>query len=278
MSFLDIRGEIIYCEKCGAKHKIKYIGGKRSTQIGDFEVMHQKELSKQLMSNYDAETNGYYYHRFALCDKCLKTLENVIILNSDHLLIKYYDNLELLSDLINTLEASVEDNFREKFNKNKLHEINPEAFESLRNSKHHGLKKEKRRFSETYVISIIYPYLNTQVKSNPKFQILKKTIIDMEKKLIHFAEQWNSSTQYYGEISLNNTRNLNQYISTPLSTRTPSFNVSCKKFYQKIELSKSDMLECIDDTDKFSCRFDEPWLSGYFKNLPSKLAAMDFWN
>ena len=59
MSFLNIRGEKIHCVDCGAVCTIEYEGGAQETQIGDFQVVEQMELSQMVMPDYDAEQNGY---------------------------------------------------------------------------------------------------------------------------------------------------------------------------------------------------------------------------
>ena len=142
MSFLELRGEKIFCKKCGACITIEYEGGPQWTQIGDMGVWEQVELNQRMLPGYNPEKNGYYYIRLgAVCENCKDS--NIKVFDENYILARYLNKYCELEDLDNFLMRRIENEMRHDLTEELLQEMAPEAFEKYWSQNHFGIKKEK---------------------------------------------------------------------------------------------------------------------------------------
>ena len=96
-----------------------------------------------------------YFFRQFLCKKCLKKYNNVIILGDNSELFDYFTFYKIFEKIkFDFLEPYIKSNqkkFRGKISSDFLKELNPIAYQTLKNSKHFGIRKEKLRIAERYV-------------------------------------------------------------------------------------------------------------------------------
>ena len=79
MSFLNVVGKIYRCSECQKSIRIEYQDGARLTQIGDWNVTSQLELSKKLgQPNDNPDENGYYLYDIRICIDCFNKQNGVL--------------------------------------------------------------------------------------------------------------------------------------------------------------------------------------------------------
>lgn len=279
MSFLNVRGEMIHCEKCGATRLLEYAGGPQFTQIGDFGCMEQIELSKMFMPEYNAEQEGYYYHRFGVCQKCVQKRHNAKIFCDDYIVFQYLDKVNEFNSLKGHFEYMVVENLKKNINVRLLEEINPTAFDTFIHTKHFGIKKEKRRISEIYVNQSkkqIFEYLKRQLDSNSELNELKELVLEMEIDVKKELSKYMFSIEGFLLDNVNDERNLNPYICYEATTRVPAEQESTQAFYIPIKYSKKEVEKILHNTKKFDCNIDEYSLEDLFRRLPQIISKIDF--
>lgn len=282
MSFLNIRGEQIHCENCGKTISVEYEGGAMPTHIGDMSVAEQTELSEQFMPDYDAENNGYYYQRFAVCSDCVKKYGDLKIFDDDHILFRYMDKNCELQDLKENLLSVVLKDFKKNLSEELLEKIDVDAYRELKNKKHFGIKKEKRRIAAEYISKAkrnIYTYVRQQLSAAPPLLELGDEIKGMEDAVRNLLYETRGS-EIRGLIKLDMTepRNLHPMFCYPASVRTPQRCDNDIDFFVPFECPKSEIKKTLNNKNKFKYNRNLPkdLLSEFLDRLPTHMAKIDF--
>ncbi|MCR4693175.1 MAG: hypothetical protein K5664_04770 [Firmicutes bacterium] len=280
MSFLNIRGEKIYCEKCGECITIEYEGGPQMTQIGDMEVYEQMEVSKELLPDYDAEKYGYYFIRVAVCSKCKSKRKKVF--DDDYILFRYMDKYNELEEFKENMLEEMVKYIRKNLSEDMLREIDADAYEELKQKKHFGIKKEKVRIAEEYVRRAkrnIYPYMQKQFNKDERLIRLADELRQLEPEAeAEVIKYWRSGLKGYCKISITQPRNLNPYICYDATIRTPKEKTGNVDMYDDVELDLSRIRKTIRNKNKFSYNrgLEKDEISNFYKRLPNYIAKLNF--
>lgn len=280
MSFLNIRGEKIYCKECGECVTIEYEGGPQMTHIGDMEVYEQMEASKELLPDYDAEKHGYYFIRVAVCSKCKNNEKKVF--DYDYILFRYMDKYNELEELKENMLEEMVRYISKNLSEDMLREIDAGAYEELKQKKHFGIRKEKVRIGEEYVRRAkrnIYPYMQKQFNKDERLiklaDELRQLELEAETEVIKY---WRSGLKGYCKISTTQPRNLNSYICYDATIRTPKEKNGNVDMYDYVELDLSRIKKTIRNKNKFSYNrgLERDELSNFYKRFPNYIAKLNF--
>ncbi|MBE7031421.1 MAG: hypothetical protein E7401_00470 [Ruminococcaceae bacterium] len=278
MSFLNIRGEKIHCKKCGEVCTIEYEGGAKPTQIGDFSVIEQKRLSKKYMRNYDAKDKGYYYHHFGICSRCISRRHRATELY-DKQIIDYIEKVKNFAETKEWHKSETLKKFESNINEDLLRQASPTSFCVLKDTKHFGIKKEKRRIVEKYIEqakSEIAQYLNEQLEKIPELKQAKEELFKIEKKLTFILPKCKRVIKGYMPIDLVSERNLNPYICYEMTTRVPKEIDATRGFYKPIKYSKEMVESIIGNNEKLNCALNDDDLEYFWGKLFRVVLKLDF--
>lgn len=269
MSFLNIRGEMIHCKKCGAVCTIEYQGGPQLTQIGDFYVAEQMKLTKKFMRKYNAEQEGYYYHRVAICQKCLEEKRRADLFSNNHILFKYVNEINELTDFKSGFCSGAIYDFEQNISDDLLKAVNPQEFLILKSTKHFGIKKEKRRIAEKYVENSkhdIYNYIRERFDAEIK--PMQNEILKTENDLSMFLRGCGQFIEGFELLDTKSERNLHPFLCYEATLRMPETEESDRDFYIPFKYSKEEIENIVKDSKKFECTLKEDDLISLFERLP----------
>ncbi len=160
------RGEKIWCKEFRACRTMES-GDLFSISISDGGRWEEKQLalSRELMPSYNGRANGWYYHKFGICAKCMGEKKFQYY---DHVILKYVDAYAEYSNCLADLCREWEQLFRYEINEEMLHAIDGEAYKELEKSGLSGTKKENLPVSDRYVHKAkenIYRYAKEKSKN-----------------------------------------------------------------------------------------------------------------
>lgn len=236
MSFMIVSGKTFICQICENSLRVEYEGGPLMTQIGDFEVMQQQDIARELGDQN--ENDGFYLYDFGICASCYekevdKSLKEKSV-QINELLTKLNNLSALLEEaFVKTLpkvESSITWNkIVEDFNLADDILVDNRQNKGKRNT---PLKKFIRNYSddlESYIIKKVLktPELESLVKHyKEQFKLIMSNIDKLIKK---------NNLLYFGKMT-NDAENLNPYILTDTSVRTPIDESPSEMFYYKSQL------------------------------------------
>jgi hypothetical protein len=244
MSFLYIKGKVYHCDTCGNSLKVEYQGGSKYTQIGDMNIIDQMELNQKYNSpDYDSEKYGYFfYFEDLICQDCFdknyRKLDNINILSKDNPIDKFCylktntDKLlkKLIEDILNSLvnDISIED----------LKTINNYNYNQTILSKYFKLTFKKKELLNDFLCKSekeIEQYFINMINEDARIIKLSKDytniISEITPEILSIINR-NKENKYYYELNSSDTDNLNPYITTESSIRTP---VELQKQYKLYE-------------------------------------------
>lgn len=281
MSFMNLRGEKVVCEKCGAYVTLEHEDGARLTQISDVAVYQQFALYRKLASKSDDEKEGYYFILPVVCENCKD--DKLQVFDEDYILFRYKNAYCELTETEDKLLSNIQDEMWNNLSEELLREIDADAFEKLKSEKHFGIKKEKRAVSERYVTRAydnICRYIKNRIYKDKNVQKLIAELDSMrepaERELNALSEK---GLKGYRKFDTEAIRNLNPLIRGDLTMRTPESSEGEVSMYTMVEFNLSEMQEMLKDRRFFGYDpnaekgEETDWaLEDFFKRLPVRIA------
>ena len=215
MSFLLLRGEKYHCIQCEKVLTVEF-QEEKEYQIGDQAVYEQTLLNKKGKWIFNKTSDmGNYYHKEAICDKCLSNINNTMIISEigelDNLLEKYITHINSFNEL------------KETYWNNAINEVNPrhinELIERILSSKHDNhettqkLLQNRLKDLKERVLSGIY----NGIEQNEAFRVWKTEMQTQIKKICNITHELLKRNLFI-EIDTTSPRSLNPYIVFELTT------------------------------------------------------------
>lgn len=265
LSWLNIKGKIYHCAKCGTTIKVGYECGAYPTQIGDMNVFQQIALNKKYdttINNQDS-TEYYFHDTKGICERCFEEYgikSSLEILNMFVTIRNYY---EKYNNKFQIVSKSILVEYINNLSKEKFKEIDIESYDNTIGHKYFKLTFKRDKLIEEF-LSLVREKILNELKEMLKDDIkLTKIIKSYNKK----TEELNdtivkSLREYKGKFFydkyINETENLHDFIEYEYTVRKPVDNTPKVKFYYEVEYPKTMIRKelksfCID---KWYC-FDE---------------------
>jgi len=227
MSWLWLKGEIIHCSECEASFEIKYVDAPRNVQVGDFNVIKQMELNQLYKGSGNGldSTSPMFYHVVALCENCLKKIDQDLyyIPKEDHnftILMQEYDAAREQYD--QQVKQCIE-SFLEGIRATTLEQFINKALESISSTNNNKKKKMRQLVDERkqYVKNCILSHFE-------KSEEVAALVFTLTESGIHFTEHAHQFFDAFAHditilerIDLDKPRTLNPIISYPNSIVQP---------------------------------------------------------
>jgi hypothetical protein len=294
MSFLNIRGKVVHCTDCDNYMVIEYEGGNKPTQIGDSAVAEQVRLNNEIMpEDYDFEKLGYYYHKGAICNNCIKRqhekFKKSLFVKPDFVVLQYLEIVEMMYQNFTTIINLVANSFINELDAADLIKINNDLFQQIASARTGGVKKERLRLAEKFVNEskeLLTEEVKKRISENEDFinsvQTGDSVSEEYDRAVISFLK---FKGDIYVEIDCEAEDNLNPYIYGDTAVRKPTEIYGDTQFFEgPIEFDKENIIRLINDKRKFT--LDSPEIidelnsaaERVFKKLPHKLLELNFWN
>lgn len=310
--FWNFDGEVVFCKKCNKAKVIEYesslsrklghmlgyiivkiflIVASRMQQDGGIKdriiISEDRCFFPELIDIDNIPQNhnkkSTYLKRYGICNECSKKEKAKMNFDNKHLLGKYLDMVNEFKNKKKSIEWDTYRDIAEKATPELLAEINPQAFEKLKNSKHFGIKKEKRRLAERYIneaMNDIVALAQKRVDEKEALQKLKAEIVELEKEIKEFIEDCGEEIRSYTVIGRHIGFIPNPDKQKKLSEMFPDKIFTNEKFYDVENFYKKEIQGILDDAEKLSCTVVK-WADSIFiemlYRLSIKISKMDFW-
>ena len=299
--YKDFDGEIVFCKKCNKVTVIAYHNSfdtKSLYYIGMLltrfiEKMQYKILEGRIISvDYSNDKTSKdktsqkkcetYIKTYGLCEECLKKSKLRESFDTNNMISEYLDTENKFQYMKRDLEYKVYFELNENLTPKLLAEINPIAFQELKNSKHFGIKKEKRRLAERYLEASkenIKDFVKKRFDEDLELQNLKDEVIKLENNVKSFINDCDNVIKGYTIMKKSIFFIPNPVKNKKLKELFPDKVFTNEKFYRIEKYIKKDILMKINDTDKLNLVVKEHEYPLYsFKKLAVKVSKMDIWN
>lgn len=311
--FWNFDGEVVFCKECNKAKVIEYesslsrklgymfgyiimkiflIAVSRMQQKGGIKdrivILEDRGLFPELIDIGNIpkghKKKSTYLKCYGICNECSKKEKAKMNFDDKHLLGKY---LHMVNEFKNKKKSIEWDTYRdiaENATPELLAEINPQAFEKLKNSKHFGIKKEKRRLAERYIneaMNDIVSLVQKRVDKDTDLQKIKEEIVELEEEIRKFIEDCGEEIKSYTVISRNFGFIPNPDKQKKLSEMFPDKIFTNEKFYDVEKFYKKEIQGILDDAEKLNCTVVK-WADSIFVEmlyrLSIKISKMDFWS
>lgn len=227
MSWLWLKGEKIHCSECESSVEIYYEDAPRFVQVGDINVVLQRQLNERYNEpgdGFDSKT-AMFFHVVGICENCLQhmNIDLYYIPEEDINYKKILDEYELLHQSFNNSTNQIVRDFLNSIQGNLLDEIIKKSIQINPTTKNNQNKRSKQIISERkqYIVRCLSTYFE-------KYK--EKTVLEGKFKN-DFQEFQVSIQQYFNTCSdiavilkpydYLNIRTLNPIISNPESRAKP---------------------------------------------------------
>ncbi len=306
--FWKFDGEVVFCKKCNKAKVIEYessLSSKLGYMVGSaivklleisivrmiqrniknrIIVLHDEASKSELSENNPPQNrnkSGNYLKRYGVCNECLKKGKVKTVFDEKHLLSKYLDMVNEFKNKKQHIEWETYMDINENPTPELLADINPQAFEKLKNSKHFGMKKEKRRLAERYInesVNDIVALVQKRVNKDEELQKLKSEIVEVEEHVKEFLEGCGEVIKGYTVIGRHIGFIPNPDKHKKLLEMFPDKIFSNEKFYDVKNFYKKEIQGILDDAEKLSCNKKILFNYDLVNRLSVKISKMDFWS
>ena len=223
MSWAELKGEILHCVSCKKALKIDWEEHKYY-QISDPSIMVQERLRMEYRSG-SPEDDFLYYHRVAICQKCLERHKKFHILKKVYIL-EENDPFWQMADSVQAAAAAF-DNLQERYADDFFRLIGPDKIRELTNySDPHGKPSRRLKDLKNRLMSMV----GTEYEKSPEFVLHKQ---QLETALTEFKRKARLMARYdlWTGIFGNDCRSLNPYIETEDTIAFPASDDPYTGFY-----------------------------------------------
>ena len=200
------------------------------TQVGETHVLIQRQLNKEHMPpSYDPEIEGYYFHTNVLCGDCLPTHLNdqtiVYDLDTNPLFAEMFYIMDTIFEEAEDLLEEIAIQYASKLNATYLRSLHPKYYERTLGHKYFKLTNKKQMLAEEFIkltkkdiIKNFKQYLASSEEMKKHLSVYRKAFSKYEAVLKTIIDE--GKEQYYQQVKLGETENLNPYICHDLTVRT----------------------------------------------------------
>ena len=261
MSFLMVSGQIFICTECSKKVRVEYEGGAILTQVGDaFAEDYKKKRLRRLIweaakklffitTPVNAE-HGEYLEAYGLCEKCY--LANVS--SGDRLKIQritqLVDELSVEREkVMKVIEAELPEvlaSISLGLTKEDVESAIGHSFDSTLGDIHSTPRKKKGRFNAFYQKekNLLEKYLLRKAWMDSCIQRRVSNYREIAcGQLAELQDLVADPPQMYCAEKTNQTQNLNDYLMTETTVRTPEENSRSEEYYFLVDSNFDALLE-----------------------------------